>query len=487
MTTTTTEVAAAVPTSISELSPMEHWSLYQYYMGAFGGLIILLGLIRTIFGESSAKTAAARASSAALSPEYIRFRRKYVLVYLVMMAADWMQGPYVYALYKYYGYGIADIGVLFIIGFGSSMVFGTLVGSAADKFGRKKLCLVFGLLYSLSCMTKHVKSFQVLLVGRLLGGISTSILFSSFESWMVHEHHEAKYPDEWLGLTFSLCTTGNGIVAIGSGVVAGVVREAFGPVAPFDVSLVLLVIGSLIVAFTWRENTGDSSVAFVGGLGNAWTKLLADSKIIYLGIIQSFFEGAMYIFVFMWTPALEETSPWTGQLISHGWIFASFMICVLIGSTLFQQFLERNIAVERSTFWMISAAAASLLLPAFLPSHTVRLLSFFVFEVCVGMFWPSLGFLRSRYVPEDCRATTMNFFRIPLNLIVVLVLYNIGSLSTFQVFLLCVAVLVPALICQGLLMRLVAKEQMQATIKGQYEGVPMVERHPKVEKQPTSP
>lgn len=109
-----------------------------------------------------------------------------MIVYLIMMSADWLQGPYVYALYKFYNYGIADIGMLFIVGFGSSMVFGTVVGSAADKYGRKKLCLVFGLLYSLSCLTKHIKHFQVLMIGRLLGGISTSILFSSFESWMVH-------------------------------------------------------------------------------------------------------------------------------------------------------------------------------------------------------------------------------------------------------------------------------------------------------------
>lgn len=31
-----------------------------------------------------------------------------------------------------------------------------------------------------------------------------------------------------------------------------------------------------------------------------------------------------------------------------------------------------------------------------LQHHTIRLVSFFVFEVCVGMFWPSLGFMRSR-------------------------------------------------------------------------------------------
>lgn len=46
---------------------------------------------------------------------------------------DWLQGPYVYALYEFYGFTVKDIGRLFIAGFGSSMVFGTVVGSMADK------------------------------------------------------------------------------------------------------------------------------------------------------------------------------------------------------------------------------------------------------------------------------------------------------------------------------------------------------------------
>ncbi len=44
-------------------------------------------------------------------------------------------------------------------------------------------CLFYALSYSLSCLTKHSDSYQLLLVGRLLGGVSTSLLFSTFESW----------------------------------------------------------------------------------------------------------------------------------------------------------------------------------------------------------------------------------------------------------------------------------------------------------------
>jgi hypothetical protein len=46
---------------------------------------------------------------------------------------DWLQGPYVYALYEKYGYTPAQIGQLFIAGFGSSMIVGTFVGALADK------------------------------------------------------------------------------------------------------------------------------------------------------------------------------------------------------------------------------------------------------------------------------------------------------------------------------------------------------------------
>ncbi len=93
-----------------------------------------------------------------------------------------------YALYHHYKFSIGQIGQLFIAGFGSSLLFGTIVGSLADRYGRKLNCIIFVVLYGLSCLTKHSPKFEVLMVGRLLGGIATSILSSAFETWMIHEH-----------------------------------------------------------------------------------------------------------------------------------------------------------------------------------------------------------------------------------------------------------------------------------------------------------
>jgi len=35
--------------------------------------------------------------------------------------------------------------------------------------------------------------------------------------------------------------------------------------------------------------------------------------------------------------------------------------------------------------------------------------------------------MRSQYIPEEARSTIMNFFRIPLNLFVCVVLYNVSN------------------------------------------------------------
>ena len=130
-------------------------------------------------------------------------------------AGDWLQGPYVYALYQHYGFDRGAIGRLFIAGFGSSMVFGTFVGAAADRTGRKKAALTYVAAYSLGCFTKHSASFSVLLVGRLLCGVATSLLYSAFESWLVAEHFRRGYDSDLLGGTFAKAVfIGNGLVAI---------------------------------------------------------------------------------------------------------------------------------------------------------------------------------------------------------------------------------------------------------------------------------
>lgn len=60
-------------------------------------------------------------------------------------------------------------------------------------------------------------------------------------------------------------------------------------------------------------------------------------------------------------------------------------------------------------------------------SGCIQLIGFCTFEACVGVFWPSVMKMRSQYIPEEARSTIMNFFRIPLNIFVCIVLYNVSA------------------------------------------------------------
>lgn len=58
--------------------------------------------------------------------------------------------------------------------------------------GRKRACVTYCLTYILSCITKHSPQYKILMIGRILGGIATSLLFSAFESWLVAEHNKVR-------------------------------------------------------------------------------------------------------------------------------------------------------------------------------------------------------------------------------------------------------------------------------------------------------
>jgi MFS transporter, MFS domain-containing protein family, molybdate-anion transporter len=52
---------------------------------------------------------------------------------MLAMLGDWLQGPHVYVLYESYNMTKHEIEILFIAGFGSSMLFGTIIGNYLIK------------------------------------------------------------------------------------------------------------------------------------------------------------------------------------------------------------------------------------------------------------------------------------------------------------------------------------------------------------------
>ena len=162
----------------------------------------------------------------------------------------------------------------------------------------------------------------------------------------------------------------------------------------------------------------------------------------------------MYTFVFLWTPALAPQ----GEDVPYGFVFATFMLASMAGSALAGHFFALGWRPEHFMRWVFLTAAVCMAVPVAFHAHKetsasleahahqqitaagmVQCLAFCVFEACIGIFWPSMMRMRAHHLPDELRATLINCFRVPLNLFVCVVLYNVSAFPLSVMFALCAA------------------------------------------------
>ena len=314
------------------------------------------------------------------------------------------------------------------------------------------------------------------MLGRLLGGIATSLLFSVFEAWLIRSHADAGLK-QYIGRSFSWAAYCNAIVAIASGLVANEAAESFpmtaiqedtlymgGYLNPFDLALCALVCCGLAAMSLWEENYGESEASdskgsnpqWYDGLRSAFVTTIRSQDIFLCGIISSLFEGSMYIFVFMWTPALREDK----EDLPFGLIFSTFMVSCMAGSSLFSV-LNDQIRGEKLAIYIFAFAAVAMGLVAISNSQSTKFVAMLCFEATVGMYWPVMGTLKGQIVPESKRAAIYNLYRIPLNFIVLFSLLT--DLTPTQSFTLNCVMLATASLLQTILMTRRQKHGMTDT------------------------
>ncbi|KAH0614891.1 uncharacterized protein H6S33_000527 [Morchella sextelata] len=376
-----------------------------------------------------------------------KFTRLYLVVYALTMGADWLQGAHIYALYReQMGFSEETVASFFTAGFLSGAVSAYFVGSLADRLGRRLICLTYCVAYTLSCLSTLYRSKPVLYGGRLLGGVSTSILYSCFESWMVTEFHSRGLSRGGaLSHLFGVLTAANSIVAIAAGVssewLVGVTgtRES-----PFMASCVLLGIAFVAILVTWNENYGSRSSTPGSAVSrNALSVVFNDKRILALVVASCCLEASMYIFVFLWSPSLQAVNS-SDDTLPYGIIFANFMASMMLGSYLFNLVAGKVIRHSRLLVWVFAAAAVALYTAVYAQNEYAVFYGFCVFEACVGMYFPAMGVLKGRIIEDGHRAAVYGVLRIPLNVVVVAALGVVGRVERESLLLFCCAMLVAA-------------------------------------------
>ncbi len=391
-----------------------------------------------------------------------RLQLRYLIAFWLLRMADWLQGPYFFEVFssKILSNGqqpsLDLISRLFLVGFGTTAICGPFIGRLIDKFGGRVGTILYTLFYSLSSLSTQSNQLPILVLGRVAGGLGTSLLFSAPEAWIVKQHQKLSNDDgmAWLGDTFGMAYGGDAIVAIIAGQLATWVASRIGPTGPFLLSTAVLATALLILIIAWKDQSKKALISHVHSvaqlepsLGDALKLIRNDRRIWLLGATQALFEGAMYIFVLQWPPmikrAIEQYFASTSVIVPYGTIFSCFMTCCLLGTSLFGRIRNKkscatqdcsgdSVGIEKSYIRMLTAANLAIAIATYSSSsHHLWLLifSFLAFEVCVGMYFPLIGMLRSTYFPSSHRSIIQNLFGIPLNLIVVSVFLSINKLG----------------------------------------------------------
>ena len=415
-----------------------------------------------------------------------RLRTHFLAVFWLLRCAFWMSGPYFYAAYASKtmtdGEGneqplpIWLISQISLMGYAATVVFGPLFAKYCGRYGQKRGTIVSAFLFSVGSFSVYSNSIPVLFLGRALGGIGSTLLCSSPEAWLVSQaaNHQASSPSfsscKFLGETFGLAYAADSIVAIFAGQLAGVAANLRGPTGPFQLTPVFLVIGAFVAALCWGDakpkqkedvavtrERSDESKQF--SMADALEVMRQDLQIAFVGGVEACFEGAMYIFVLVWPPTLhqaiqEQYASSSAQITTpYGTIFSCLMACCMLGSTIFgavtattaarPNSFSRLSSLEVSTVMFLIVATLSLAIAAVTiqanetgSSNTttgMRLLSliisYFVFEACVGLYFPSISTLRSKFWPNSHRSILVSLVTVLKNALIVVVFLTYGKLG----------------------------------------------------------
>jgi MFS transporter, MFS domain-containing protein family, molybdate-anion transporter len=116
----------------------------------------------------------------------------------------------------------------------------------------------------------------------------------------------------------------------------------------------------------------------------------------------------MYLFVFLWVPALQESAS-SSSTLPLGLIISSFMIAMMLGSILYTTITSSTysslLVHARLSSLVCGLGSVALSTSVAYKEERQRFWAFCLFEACAGMYYPVQGMLRGTLISNEHRAT----------------------------------------------------------------------------------
>ena len=148
---------------------------------------------------------------------------------------------------------------LYSLGFVSGAITSPFIGPLVDRIGRKRAAIAYCILEIIINILEQYPLFIGLILSRVVGGITTNLLFSVFESWLVTEHRLRGFKEDKLEIILRDSTIVSNSAAIVSGYLAHHLASYFGPVGPFEGAVAFTGLAMVLVGMIWTENYGNSN------------------------------------------------------------------------------------------------------------------------------------------------------------------------------------------------------------------------------------
>lgn len=423
------------------------------------------------------------------NPQFLEFQSLYFLAFFPALFADWLNAPYLYKLYAHYGFLEEQIAIIYVCGLASALVFGTTAGYLVERYGFWKINFGAAATYSLSCFLKLSSDYSTLIISRILSGASTTLLFAAHEGWYAKSHLNVHdFPKEWIEITSMKSAFASSFMAALAGVFAYFMTEwyGFGPVAPSLLAVPFLGISAYLTHVKWKvsdENsqgaegliepsvpvkTNPKSTKFTKACCEGLQNIVRNPDLLVLGCVQSLFESVLCLFVFLWTPVLDHHHP------PLGIVFASFMCATLCGGVGHKILVTAIKLPPASTLTGSMSVACVAILGCVLstsPTNEFPIISylcFLIFELSVGVYFPSMSELKRLIKPELHNFAVTAWFRVPLNLFacfgLIMLHHSTNANGTRKLFTACFfMVLIAAILSLKLLRSTKSKNSNEST------------------------
>jgi MFS family permease len=409
---------------------------------------------------------------------FLKFRLSYLFVTLVVMLADGLQGTHLYVLYEGYGFSVAS---LYCLGFITGAITAPITGPLIDRFGRKKSALLYCALEVGINMLEQFPFLSGLVVSRVVGGVTTNLLSTVFETWLDTEYRNRGFAKEEYETLMRDSVVVSNLAAIASGYLAHILAESFGNTGPFEGAVTCTAVAFAVIFFLWNENYGklgqknekgeeSQSISPIAQLKETIKFIKSDSKVTRVCITQGLTLGSLHIFIFLWSPLLKEFTAGSKGSVwgldsqgepAYGLIFGAYMAAGVLGglfSPIVRRFVTfilspltkgsvpetvtvddaeepvRAMDIEFQGALCYFVCAALLLAPSLMSAtgeytFSVALFSFIAYEFSVGIYSPCEGMMRSIYIPPESRGSIMTVPSIIVNVAVALAVVSTEAIS----------------------------------------------------------